>query len=156
MQKTFSLTVQYAAENADPAHLPSRPQFRRWVDSTLEQQAEITLRIVDEQEGRMLNHDYRGKDYATNVLTFVYDDTKPLSGDIVLCAAVVEREAREQQKNLLAHYAHLTVHGVLHLQGYDHIEDDEAAVMEQKETAILEKLGFDNPYAENCRTEAAN
>lgn len=156
MQKTFSLTVQYAAENADPAHLPSRPQFRRWVDSTLEQQAEITLRIVDEQEGRMLNHDYRGKNYATNVLTFVYDDTKPLSGDIVLCAAVVEREAREQQKKLLAHYAHLTVHGVLHLQGYDHIEDDEAAVMEQKETAILEKLGFDNPYAENCRTEAAN
>jgi len=156
MQKSFSLTVQYAAENADPADLPTRSQFRRWINTTLEQQAEITLRIVDEQEGRILNHDYRGKDYATNVLTFVYDDIKPLSGDIVLCAAVVEREAREQQKKLLAHYAHLTVHGVLHLQGYDHIEDDEAAVMEQKEIAILETLGFDNPYAENCRTEAAN
>lgn len=156
MQKSFSLAVQYAAEDVVPANLPSRPQFRRWVSSALEQAAEITLRIVDEWEGRTLNHDYRGKDYATNVLTFVYDDTEPLSGDIVLCAAVVEREAQQQQKKLLAHYAHLTVHGVLHLQGYDHVNDDEAAIMEQKEIALLEKMGFNNPYTEDNCAEMAN
>jgi len=153
-QKTFSLAVQYATEDADPQNLPTRHQFRRWVKSALEQKAELTIRIVDELEGRTLNHDYRGKDYATNVLTFVYDDTEPLSGDIVLCASVVEREAHQQHKKLLAHYAHLTVHGVLHLQGYDHVKEDEAAIMEQKESAILAKLGFDNPYAEDNRVEA--
>jgi probable rRNA maturation factor len=144
--KSFSLAVQYAAGNADPANLPTRSQFRRWVKSAIEQQAEITIRIVDAPEGRALNHDYRGKDYATNVLTFVYDEINSLSADIVLCAEVVEQEARFQRKELLAHYAHLTVHGVLHAQGYDHIEDDDTVVMEQKEIAILARLGFCNPY----------
>jgi len=144
--KSFSLTVQYAAANTAPANLPTRSQFRRWVKSTVEQQADITIRIVDAPESRALNHDYRGKDYATNVLTFVYDEMNSLSADIVLCAEVVEQEARRQCKELLAHYAHLTVHGVLHAQGYDHVEDDDAAMMEQKEIAILERLGFINPY----------
>lgn len=142
----FSLSVQYAAADAIAENLPTRAQFRRWAKAALEQPAELTIRIVDAPEGHALNRDYRGKDCATNVLTFVYDDTDPLSGDIVLCADVVEREARQQHKQLLAHYAHLTVHGVLHLQGYDHIADTDAAVMEQKEAAMLTRLGFDDPY----------
>ena len=113
------------------------------------QDAEIVLRLVDETEGRELNRQFRNKDYATNVLTFVYDDTQPLTGDIVLCAAIVKKEAGQQHKNLLAHYAHLTVHGVLHLQGYDHIEDTEATAMEQMETQILARLGYDDPYQEH-------
>ncbi|MDC8444547.1 MAG: rRNA maturation RNase YbeY [Nitrosomonas sp.] len=147
--KSFSLTVQYVADHADPANLPARSQFRRWVKSAIERQIEITIRIVNGTEGRALNHDYRGKDYATNVLTFVYDEADLLSADIVLCAEVVEQEAQRQRKALLAHYAHLTVHGVLHAQGYDHVEDDEAVIMERKEIAILARLGFDNPYAED-------
>lgn len=137
--------VQYAT---DSSTVPTRPQFRRWVKAALMQEAEIVLRLVDEAEGRELNQQFRGKDYATNVLTFVYDDTQPLTGDIVLCAPVVSQEAQQQHKDLLAHYAHLTVHGVLHLQGYDHIEDADAAEMEQLETQILARLGYGNPYAE--------
>ena len=141
----FSLAVQYASE----AHaIPSRPQFRRWVAAALGQAANLTLRIVDEEEGRMLNRDYRGKDYATNVLTFAYGEEEGvLSGDIVLCAPVVEKEAREQGKDLLAHYAHLVVHGVLHMQGYEHETDSEAQVMEALEVEILRKLRFNNPYS---------
>jgi len=148
-QHSFSLAVQYATYDKEPENMPTRSQFRRWVKSALERAADITIRIVDETEGRALNHDYRGRDYATNVLTFVYDDTVPLSGDIVLCAEVVEREARQQHKKLLAHYAHLTVHGVLHLQGYDHMKNEEAVIMEQKECKILAHLGIDNPYADD-------
>ncbi|GJL74778.1 rRNA maturation RNase YbeY [Nitrosomonas sp.] len=150
MEHSFKLTIQYAAGNAASAALPTRMQFRRWVKSALEQEAEIVIRIVDKFEGRTLNHDYRGKDYATNVLTFVYDDTEPLSGDVVLCAEVIENEARQQHKTLMAHYAHLTVHGLLHLQGYDHVSDDEATIMEKKETDILIRLGFNDPYAVSC------
>lgn len=138
--------VQYATNSTD---VPTRPQFRRWVKAALTQEAEIVLRIVDEAEGCELNHQFRNKDYATNVLTFVYDDTQPLTGDIVLCAPVVSKEAGQQHKNLIAHYAHLTVHGVLHLQGYDHIEEAEAVVMEQMETQILARLGYDDPYTEH-------
>lgn len=138
--------VQYATNSTD---VPTRPQFRRWVKAALMQEAEIVLRIVDEAEGCELNHQFRRKDYATNVLTFVYDDTQPLTGDIVLCAPVVSQEAQEQHKNLTAHYAHLTVHGILHLQGYDHIEEAEAVVMEQMETQILAQLGYDDPYTEH-------
>ena len=144
-KKPFKLVVQYATDSSD---VPSRPQFRRWVKAALMQEAEIVLRLVDEAEGRELNHQFRGKDYATNVLTFVYDDTQPLTGDIVLCAPVVSHEAQQQHKDLLAHYAHLTVHGVLHLQGYDHIEDADAAEMEQLETRILAKFGYEDPYDE--------
>lgn len=137
--------VQYATGSST---VPTRPQFRRWVKAALMQEAEIVLRLVDETEGRELNQQFRGKDYATNVLTFVYDDTQPLTGDIVLCAPVVSQEAQQQHKDLLAHYAHLTVHGILHLQGYDHIEDADAVEMEQLETQILARLGYGNPYAE--------
>ncbi|MBK6957307.1 MAG: rRNA maturation RNase YbeY [Nitrosomonas sp.] len=146
MEKSFKLMVQYATNSTDA---PTRPQFRRWVKAALTQEAEIVLRIVDEAEGCELNHQFRNKDYATNVLTFVYDDTQPLTGDIVLCAPVVSKEAQQQHKNLIAHYAHLTVHGILHLQGYDHIEDAEAVVMEQMETQILARLGYDDPYTEH-------
>mgnify|MGYP001574232414 FL=1 len=137
--------VQYATNSTDA---PTRPQFRRWVKAALMQEAEIVLRIVDEAEGCELNHQFRDKYYATNVLTFVYDDMQPLTGDIVLCAPIVNKEAQQQHKNLIAHYAHLTVHGVLHLQGYDHIEEAEAVVMEQMETQILARLGYDDPYTE--------
>ena len=146
MEKSFKLIVQYATNSTD---VPTRPQFRRWVKAALTRGAEIVLRIVDEAEGCELNHQFRNKDYATNVLTFVYDDTQPLTGDIVLCAPVVSKEAQQQHKNLIAHYAHLTVHGILHLQGYDHIEEAEAVVMEQLETQILSRLGYDDPYTEH-------
>ncbi len=143
---TLGLAVQYATVHGD---LPTRPQFRRWVKAALMQHAEIVLRLVDETEGRELNRQFRRKDYATNVLTFAYDDTTPLTGDIVLCAPVISAEAQQQHKDLLAHYAHLTVHGILHLQGYDHLEDAEAAAMEQLESQILMRLGYADPYLEH-------
>lgn len=142
----LSLSVQYAS---DAASVPTRPQFRRWVAAALQQPASMTLRIVDEIEGQALNRAYRHKDYATNVLTFVYGEEEGrLWGDIVLCAPVVEREAGAQGKPLFAHYAHLTVHGVLHLQGFDHETDSEARQMETREVEILRKLRFNDPYAE--------
>ena len=110
--------------------------------------AHVTLRFVDGREGRALNRRYRGRDYATNVLTFVYDGGASLLGDIVLCAPVVRNEARAQRKTLRAHYAHLVVHGMLHLQGYDHERDDDAASMEAREVALLRDLGFGDPYAD--------
>ncbi len=139
----LSLSVQYVS-TAD--NLPPRSQFRRWVKLALLRDVKITLRIVDETEGRVLNKDFRGKDYATNVLTFVYDDAETLSGDIVICAPVVEREAHAQHRNLSAHYAHLSIHAALHLQGYDHENEQDAAVMEALETALLAKLGYADPY----------
>ncbi len=143
----FSLSVQYASE-ADS--IPQRQQFRRWVAAALQDKAQLTLRIVDEDEGRALNRDYRGKDYATNVLTFAYgEEGGMLAGDIVLCAPVVEKEAREQGKALRAHYAHLTVHGVLHMQGYEHETDAEAREMEALEVEILRRLRFNNPYSDS-------
>lgn len=140
----LSLSVQYASTGDG---IPTRAQFRRWVRAALQRDVHIALRIVDAEEGQVLNRDFRGKDYATNVLTFVYDDTEPLSGDIVICAPVVEREAQEQGKTLLAHYAHMTLHAVLHLQGYDHESEADAAEMEALETALLVKLGYPAPYA---------
>jgi probable rRNA maturation factor len=137
------LAVQYAS---DAQGLPTRAQFRRWIQVALQQDVSITLRIVDEEEGRELNKNYRGKDYATNVLTFVYDHVTPLSGDILICAPVVEREAREQRKSLLAHYAHLSIHAALHLQGYDHEKEKDATVMEALESAIMIKLKYTSPY----------
>ncbi|GAB4121540.1 MAG: rRNA maturation RNase YbeY [Sideroxydans sp.] len=143
MPHKLSLSVQYATQSTQ---LPTRWQFRRWVKAAQERDVQLAVRIVDEIEGRALNAAYRGKDYATNVLTFVYDDTQPLYGDVVICAPVVEREAREQGKALLAHYAHLTLHAVLHLQGYDHEKPREAARMEARETALMEKLRYPDPY----------
>lgn len=148
MNNKLSLAVQYAC---DASPVPTRAQFRRWIKFALRRDASITLRIVDEQEGRKLNNKYRGKDYATNVLTFVYDhaeprDSNPLSGDVVICAPVVAREAAEQHKDLLAHYAHLAIHAALHLQGHEHDSDADAAEMEASETAIMLKLGYPDPY----------
>jgi probable rRNA maturation factor len=139
----LSLTVQYASS---AKHMPSRHQFRRWVQAALQHDVQITLRIVDENEARYLNKSFRAKDYATNVLTFVYDNESPLYGDIVICAAVAAKEARKQHKNLLEYYAHLTIHAVLHLQGYEHEEESEAAAMEALETAIMRKLRYADPY----------
>ena len=139
----LSLSVQYAT---NAKKLPTRQQFRRWVKVALEQDVQMALRIVDEIEGRALNQSYRGKDYATNVLTFVYDDTEPLYGDVVICAPVVMREAKEQGKDWLAHYAHLTIHAALHLQGYDHEKKCDAEKMESRETALLLKLRYPAPY----------
>ena len=138
----LSLSVQYAAAGDD---LPARPLLRRWVIAALERDAVITLRFVDADEGRALNRTYRGKNSATNVLAFVYDDAS--GGDIVLCAPVLRREARKQSKTLAAHCAHLVVHGMLHLQGYDHHRATDAARMEAREVAILSRLGLADPYA---------
>jgi len=147
----FSLSVQYASA-ADG--LPSRAQVRRWVAAALEHPAEITVRIVDAEEAQALNQDYRQKGYVPNVLTFEYGEIGHdesgrgvLGGDVVICAPVVEREAREQGKPLKAHYAHMTIHGVLHLQGYDHIDPAEADVMESREVAILKQFHLPNPYS---------
>jgi probable rRNA maturation factor len=141
----FSLSVQFASEADD---LPSRAQVRRWVAAALEHNAEITVRIVDADEAQALNQDYRDKGYVPNVLTFEYGEIAPglLGGDVVICAPVVEREAREQGKPLNHHYAHMTVHGVLHLQGYDHLEAAEAELMESREAAILKRFHIPNPY----------
>ena len=150
----LSLSVQYASA---AQNLPARAQWRRWIKSALKRDVRMTLRIVDDAEGRELNKNYRGKNYATNVLTFVYDDeqTPPdlplsgeeiLAGDVVICAPVAEKEAAAQHKDLLAHYAHLAIHATLHLQGYDHESDTDAAQMEALETALMLKLHYPNPY----------
>ena len=144
----LSLTVQYAAAGND---LPARAMLRRWVGAALAPaapSATITLRFVDEAEGRALNRRYRSGDRPTNVLSFVYDDAPGMyGGDIVLCAPVLRREAAAQAKPLAAHCAHLVVHGMLHLQGADHEDPADAARMEARETAILARLGFPDPYA---------
>ena len=129
--------------------MPVAHDFKMWLVAALPRQAELTLRVVNGAEGRKLNGAYRGKDYATNVLTFTYHEKKAprLMGDIVLCAPVVAREAREQGKSLRAHYAHLTVHGALHLAGMDHEINRAAAAMEKLEISVLANLGFENPYA---------
>lgn len=139
----LELTVQFAVR---PENAPTRAQIRKWALAALEEDAEVAMRIVGETEGRTLNHDYRGKDYATNVLTFPLADDPLLMGDIVLCHPVVEMEAAEQGKTLEAHYAHLVVHGMLHLQGYDHETDEDASVMETRETQIVTELGYADPY----------
>jgi probable rRNA maturation factor len=139
----LELAVQYAVK---PDNVPTRAQLKKWALAALEEDAEVALRIVGESEGRELNRDYRGKDYATNVLTFPLTDDPVLMGDIVLCHPVVEKEAQEQNKSLEAHYAHLVVHGMLHLQGYDHVTDEEAEVMEALETQIVTKFGYADPY----------
>jgi probable rRNA maturation factor len=141
----FALRVQYASR---AAHLPSQRQLRRWASAALAQDAKVTLRIVGEAEGRRLNREFRGKDYPTNVLTFAYREQRTLAGDIVLCAPVVRQEAQAQGLSLAAHYAHLVVHGMLHLQGYDHERDAAAAlVMESLESEIVTQLGYPDPYA---------
>ncbi len=148
----LSLSVQYPDDRL--ATLITRPKIRRWVKAALLAPAELTIRFVDAEEGRTLNRDYREKDYATNVLTFAYnegealDDDEPTRADIILCTDVLEKEAQEQQKSVEEHTAHLIVHGVLHAQGYDHMDDEEATEMEGLETEILATLGISDPYAD--------
>lgn len=147
--------VQRVVEGED---LPSDDDIQLWVEATLafEQQGnndiglELTVRIVDEAEISNLNQQYRHKSGSTNILSFPVDEDLPvdipLLGDLVICAAVVATEAQEQHKTREQHWAHMVVHGTLHLLGYDHIEDEQAIIMEQKEISILQKLGFSNPY----------
>ena len=154
------IDLQVASESTV---LPTETQLQQWAaaavnsaitgaeaESTPRAEAEISIRIVDTEEGAELNHQWRNKDYATNVLSFPSDLPPelglPLLGDLVICAPVVEREAKEQGKPSEAHWAHMTVHGTLHLLGYDHIEEGEAGVMESLEIAILAELGFSDPY----------
>lgn len=146
----LNLHTQFASE----AHsLPSVAQFRKWAKAALRVDTQVTIRIVDAEEGRQLNSMYRGKDYATNVLTFPLTESPYLMGDIIICAPVVEAEAHAQNKPLEAHYAHLTIHGILHLHGYDHETESQAELMEGLETAIVTKLGYPSPY---LITEDAN
>ncbi len=144
----LALTVQYGTRCAE---LPSRAKLRRWVGAALRQSASLTLRIVGAREARSLNLSYRGRDYATNVLTFVYSAQHPLAGDIAICAPVVAREAHLRGLRREAHYAHLTVHGVLHLQGHDHQRAADAQRMEKLETRILARLGFSDPYRDTTQ-----
>jgi probable rRNA maturation factor len=124
----------------------ARHRVANWIRAALAGPARVTVRIVDEAEGRALNRDYRGKDYATNVLTFDYEREPVVVADLVLCAPVVAREAREQGKALAAHYAHLLVHGALHAQGWDHERAAPAKAMEARESELLSSLGFADPY----------
>ena len=139
----LSISTQYAS---DQTNLPTRTQFRKWANAAIRVDTEVTIRIVDETEGRELNKTYRGKDYATNVLTFPLTEEPHLMGDIIICAPVVAAEALAQNKPLEAHYAHLSVHGILHLHGYDHEIEAQAELMEGLETAIVRKLGYADPY----------
>ena len=166
MSARLSLSVQYADQTKDWASVLPRPLLRQWVKAALQQDARLTLRFVDAIDGQKLNKEFRGKDYATNVLTFAYNDSEEfdefpeeiraqltqemqesgIEADIILCGAVLEREAQEQNKSIVAHAAHLVVHGVLHAQGFDHLDVEEAELMEDLERQILARLGFDNPY----------
>ena len=145
----LSLSLQFA----DASHRAVLPRHKvaRWLRAALDAPAQITVRIVDADEGRTLNRDYRGKDYATNVLTFDYEHAPTVIADLILCAPVIAKEAREQRRELDAYYAHMLVHGALHAQGWDHDADDEAAEMEARETEVMLGLGFSDPYARSKR-----
>jgi probable rRNA maturation factor len=149
----LTLSVQYADTRLQETI--TRPLIRKWIKAALFAPAELTVRFVDAEEGQALNREYRDKDYATNVLTFAYNEgeeiaeDEPTRADIILCTDVLQREAQEQKKSVEEHTAHLIVHGVLHAQGYDHLDDEEAEEMEGLETEILQGLGYADPYAEH-------
>ncbi|MEW6763142.1 MAG: rRNA maturation RNase YbeY [Pseudomonadota bacterium] len=148
----LDLDVQYADTRLEQEI--TQAMLQRWVEAALLGPAELAIRFVDAEEGQALNRQYRGKDYATNVLTFAYNegeelgDEDPTQADIILCTDVLMREAEEQKKTVEEHAAHLVVHGVLHAQGYDHEHDEEAEEMEQFERDIMEVLGYPDPYAD--------
>lgn len=147
--RTARPALQLSLQFADARHRETLPRHRvaRWVRAALAAPGEITVRIVGAEEGRALNRDYRQRDYATNVLTFDYSHAPVVAADLVLCAPVVQREAKEQRLTLEAHYAHLLVHGTLHAQGHDHEDEAEARVMEARESVLMLSLGFADPYA---------
>ena len=145
----LSLSLQFGRLEQLARHRAALPRHSvaRWIRHALAREAEITVRIVDTEEGQRLNREFRGKDYATNVLTFDYTQQPIVMADLVLCAPVIAREAKEQRKTLAAHYAHILVHGTLHAQGWDHeTSDEDAEAMEAREIAILAGLGVRNPY----------
>ncbi|WP_295853567.1 rRNA maturation RNase YbeY [uncultured Xylophilus sp.] len=149
MLEDLTLSLQFARFPEAALHRAALPRAKvaRWIRHALEAPGEITVRIVDAEEGQALNRDYRQKDYATNVLTFDYTQAPVVTADLVLCAPVVAREAAEQGKPLQAHYAHLLVHGTLHAQGWDHETGDaDAEAMEAREVEILARLGYPSPY----------
>jgi probable rRNA maturation factor len=145
--------LQLSLQFVDKRHRDSLPRHRvaRWIRAALEWPAQITVRIVDAEEGQALNRDYRLKDNATNVLTFDYQHEPEVVADLVLCAPVVAQEARSQRLEVQAHYAHLLVHGTLHAQGYDHEDEQDARVMEARESELLLALGFKDPYRASRR-----
>ena len=147
MKPTLTLSLQFA----DKRHRDTLPRHKvaRWLKAALEADAELAVRLVDEEEGRALNKDFRKKDYATNVLTFDYAQEPVVMADLIICAPVIEREAQEQGKTLEAHYAHMLVHGALHAQGWDHLKKKEAEAMEAREREIMAALGFEDPYADH-------
>jgi probable rRNA maturation factor len=144
MRPALQLSLQFA----DARHRGELPRHRvaRWIRAALQAPGQITVRIVDADEGRALNRDYRARDYATNVLTFDYEHAPMIVADLVLCAPVIEKEAREQRLPVDAYYAHMLVHGTLHAQGLDHENDADARVMEARESEIMRTLGFSDPY----------
>ena len=148
MLHALTLSLQFGKLQGADLHRAALPRHKvaRWLRHALASDAEITVRIVDAPEGQSLNLAYRKKDYATNVLTFDYTLEPVVSADLVLCAPVVAQEAKDQGKTLQAHYAHLIVHGALHAQGWDHELDEDAQVMELRESEIMARLGFENPY----------
>jgi len=139
----LALTVQYGIPSA---RLPSPATLRKWVHAALRRTAAVTLRIIDAREARGLNRRFRGRDYATNVLTFAYPEQRPFAGDIAICAPVAAREARARGISRDAHYAHLVIHGMLHLQGFDHENARDARRMERLESRVLAKLGYADPH----------
>jgi len=148
MLHALTLSLQFGKLEDAALHRAALPRHKvaRWLRNALASEAEITVRIVDAQEGQKLNREYRKKDYATNVLTFDYALEPVVTADLVLCAPVVAKEAKDQGKTLQAHYAHLIVHGALHAQGWDHELDEDAQVMELRESEIMARLEFENPY----------
>jgi len=152
---SVTLDLQIACE--DHAGLPTEAQFQTWLDTAVlefQEEAEVTIRIVDEAESNELNLTYRGKDKPTNVLSFPFEcppgvEDFPLLGDLIICRQVVEREATEQNKTLESHWAHMVIHGSLHLLGYDHIEEEEAEEMEALEKEFMQSLGFPDPYIDD-------
>lgn len=145
----LSLSLQFARDPAARAHRDHLPRHKvaRWIRAALQREGEITVRVVGADEGLQLNREYRDGDHATNVLTFDYAHEPVVCADLVLCAPVIEAEAQELGISLEAHYAHLLIHGTLHAQGFDHLQDEEASRMESQETQVLKELGFADPYS---------